>query len=561
MTPTDEPNEEGAPPDEDGLRYRRFYRRSERASTDEPSQEQIVSPVEPEPKDRRRFHRSRALAERLRPRTMRGLLVLLALVGGIGAVVTIGGVMSLKYSESAGFCARCHTMRPEIKAHELSAHRDVACGECHVKSGIRGWLEAKMNGAKQTLEIVTGSYPKPIPQPEHDLLPPVKDTCMRCHSLADITKDNGPMKLILRPRYRKDRANTREMVAVVVRPGGLGNGGITRGAHSHVEQKIEFASRDKHSRKIDWVSVTSKNGRSKEYISSSKVRVSADVRSDIAQLKQTETSRQMDCIDCHNRVGHDIPSPDQAIDNSIAASKISQGLPDIKREGVIRTSASYPSTEAAARAIAGIRKTYAAKYPLVLKNRGRAVSGAIDELERIYQLSATPEMKVTAKTYLSNLGHRATPGCFRCHDGGHYQVVNGRVTDKTIPWACTTCHTFPQVGPKVSSVSLLGEPANHKAGLWVFNHKRKVSSLNTPGPTCGACHKASYCENCHRAGAAKVTHDEMYFNHPGAIANAGRQACNYCHQSASCARCHKPGSKPTAAPPAHLSPVALRRRE
>ncbi len=510
-------------------------------STGQPGEEATVPPVGPEPKPRRRFRRIRALVDRLPPppRSRRGLFVLVLLVAGIGSVMTVGGVVALKWTETAGFCGRCHTMGPELKAYAMSAHREVPCAECHVAPGVTGWVKAKMTGTKQLFQVITGSFPKPIPPPDHASLPSVKDTCMRCHSLEEITEGGGPLKVVFRPRYREDQSNTRELIAVVVRPVGLGGNTGVRGVHWHVEQQVDFMRADARSQKIDWVGVTFEDGTSKQFIAQSEVSISSNVQPDIDRLKRTESARRMDCIECHNRVGHEVPRPGRVIDDSIAVGKISQDLPYIKRDGVALVTADYPSLEAADQAIAGIRETYATKYPLVLEMRGQAVTEAIDELQRIYRLVATPEMKVSAATYPNNLGHQTAPGCFRCHDGAHYRVVDGRLTDETIPSACATCHTFPQVGSTVSDLLLLGEPTDHKDRLWVFDHRTKVSRLDPAGTTCGACHTRTYCANCHNTGAAKVQHDEMLYNHPDAIAKSGLQACAYCHQPVVCARCHE----------------------
>jgi nitrate/TMAO reductase-like tetraheme cytochrome c subunit len=495
-----------------------------------------MAPVEPDPEvSYRRFDRTRAFGERhLRPpKTMRGLIVLIAAVGAIGTLVAIGGLKAMAWTETEGFCSRCHTMAPESKAYSLSVHRDVACAECHVKPGLGGLIEAKLNGAKQTLEILTGSFPKPIPAPDHSKLPDPKDTCMKCHSLGDIAGDGNPTKIIVHPRFRDDKANTRETVAVVVRPPELGAEKGAPGAHWHVKQNVEFTSPDEQSRKIDWVGVTYKDGRRKQFIARPQVHISSDVSPDIKRLKADETTRHMNCIDCHNRVGHEIPSPDEAIDESIASGRIGQDLPYIKREGVSRVDHKYSSYSEADRAIEGLRRMYAMRYPLVARTRRAEVNRAVRELKLIYDLVATPNMKAVAETYPNNLGHQTSRGCFRCHDGDHYQVTaRGRVLKKTIPWECTTCHTFPQAGKTVSSVSLLGEPKSHRDRLWVFDHKNQASSIDASGT-------GGFCANCHNSGAAKVDHDEMLYRHPSAIEKAGLGACRYCHQPASCARCHK----------------------
>jgi len=503
-------------------------------------------------------------------RSRHGLLLLFLLVAGFGSVVTIGGVQAIKYTETASFCGRCHTMDPELKAFAMSPHKELTCAECHVEPGAAGWIKAKTKGTKQLIQVITGQFPKPIPPPDHADLPPVRDTCLACHSLKEITENGGPVKLVLRPRYRLDETNTRETVAVMLRPGGLGEASGVLGVHWHVQQQVTYTTADIRSRRIDLVEIKAPDGTTKQFIAGQQVGVSTDVKPDIDRLKSSETTRLMDCIDCHNRIGHGIPSPDQAVDEAIAAGRISNALPFIKRDSVALLNGDYPSLQAADKAISGLRSTYASHYPLVLKTNEVKVTQAIEELKTQYRLIATPAMKVQAKTYPDNLGHQASPGCFRCHDGAHFLVVKGQITKEKIPSACATCHTFPQIGASASRFPLVdkpassslaseladfplgAQPATHKDELWVFNHKTTVSKREPAGTTCAACHTRSYCVNCHNSGAVKVTHNEMLYNHVQAIATAGgNQACAYCHQEASCALCHKnpvlqPGALPAA---------------
>jgi hypothetical protein len=132
--------------------------------------------------------------------------------------------------------------------------------------------------------------------------------------------------------------------------------------------------------------------------------------------------------------------------------------------------------------------------------------------------------------------------------------VNGRATNETIPSTCSTCHTFPQVGNDITGLLLGSAPTSHDAKLWVFNHKDAAAavaaernaqlkklpagSVDPAGTECGTCHQRSYCEDCHKTGAIKVTHDEMLFNHAASIRVSGGKACAYCHQPVFCARCH-----------------------
>jgi len=532
-----------------------------------------AAPAEAGIRPRRRFRHVRALFAPLgrvlarvpHPpwRSKRGIFVLFLLIAGFGSVVTVGGTAAVSFSETPGFCGMCHTMDPELKAYAMSPHNEVTCAECHINPGLGGFVKAKVNGTKQLIGVITGQFPTPIPPPDHADLPPVKVTCLKCHSLDRITANGGPVKLVLRPRFRPDKTNTRETVAVMLRPAGLGqaddaSGDAVKGVHWHVEQKVTYTTTDVRSRKIDLVEIKADDGTTKQYIAGREVSVSTDVKPDIARLKSSETAKLMDCIDCHNRIGHGVPSPDQSVDESMAAGKISADLPFIKRDGVALLNGDYPSMTAADTAINGLRTTYATRYPLVAKTSEAKVTAAIDELKTTYRLIATPAMKVQAKTYPDNLGHQTSLGCFRCHDGAHYRVVKGKITNEKIPSECSTCHTFPQIGTSATISSPVGKPAgttptsqladfplgsrpaDHKDKLYTFNHKNAVKSLDPAGTTCAACHSRNYCQDCHNSGAVKVTHTNMLYNHAAAITAAGStQACAYCHQPVGCAACHK----------------------
>ena len=509
----------------------------------------------------------------------RGIFVLICLVGGSGLVVGAGGLTAVHFSETAGFCGMCHTMNPQLAAYAISPHRDVKCGECHVEPGLAGLVKAKLNGTKELKALIMNNYPTPIEPPDHAKLPNTKDTCLKCHSLEKLTANGGPVKLLLRPRYKSDETNTRELVAIMLRPAGLGQPsattgaaagseeGAVRGVHWHIDQKVTYTSSDERARKIDLVEITGKDGSKEQYIAGTEVSVSEDVKPDIERLKLSG-DRLMDCVDCHNRVGHDFPSPERAVDEAIAAGRISTALPFIKRDGVALLNADFPTVEAADKAINGLRTNYASKYPLVLKKHGAQVTAAIGELKTVYRLIATPAMKVIAKTYPDNVGHQGSLGCFRCHDDAHFLVVKGKITNKKIPSNCATCHTFPQISGAVSEVALgakpaasalpkgssastplgtdlvnfpLGaRPADHKDKLYVFSHKGSVAKTDPAGTTCAGCHKPTYCQNCHDSGAIKVTHTEMLYKHTAAIDKAGgTQGCAYCHLPVYCEKCHK----------------------
>jgi hypothetical protein len=382
--------------------------------------------------------------------------------------------------------------------------------------------------------VITGLYPQPIPPPDHDALPPVQDTCLHCHSLDRLATAN----LVTRTSFTEDEANTRQFVGLMVRPRSGDVFDVERSVHWHVLETVNFWSPEENAEKIDLVAVHPREGEVREFIAQDKVKVAEDVQPEIDEIKATETQRTMDCISCHNRVGHPIPNPRRGLDADLAAGRIDATLPYVKREGQRILWADYPTEEAAFAKADELRDFYQLHYPEVAATKSQAIDDAVEQIKILYRLTATPEMKVTAASYPDFLGHLDYPGCFRCHDGGHYLVVDGKLTDEAIPATCDTCHTYPQIGPAVASLPLGEPPSTHDDPLYVFNHKNVATDLDPGTQSCGECHARDYCINCHDTGAVTVDHDQMMTNHAETIRQSGNQSCAYCHQPAYCARCH-----------------------
>jgi nitrate/TMAO reductase-like tetraheme cytochrome c subunit len=463
-------------------------------------------------------------------------------VGGMGAASVFTGAALISWTETADFCGRCHAMGPELTAYENGPHNQVACAECHVEPGIQGWVKAKINGTRQLVEVILGVYPTPIPPPDHEMLPSTQDTCLRCHDIARL----APANLVTKTQFAEDEPNTRQFVGLLIRPGGGDPTDVGRSAHWHVLRTVDYIAADETAQKIDYVAVPQPDGTTDEYIAQDKITDTSNVAPDLAAVKEGATLRTMSCLDCHNRVGHPLTSPRQGLDAQMTINLVDPSLPYVKREGMQLLDQTYPSVEAADAAIDQLSDFYKLEYPRVYADDGAAIDRAMQAIKNLYPLTATPEMKATFETYPNNLGHIDFPGCFRCHDGGHFLVKNGVVTNTTIPSTCDTCHTWPQIGD-VASLPLGTPPATHSDELWVFDHKNIAPSANPGGTVCGQCHAADYCTNCHKSGAISVNHDEMLTNHAQAIrdSSTGAQACAYCHQPVYCARCHAEPVLPT----------------
>jgi nitrate/TMAO reductase-like tetraheme cytochrome c subunit len=515
------------------------------SSSDEPAPEGAdltADPAdEPAPEPRLGFRqRWKRRLLRLVPTTTRGIL---GMVGGVlllGVLGTLGSVHLVSYSESAAFCTTCHTMTPQKKAYEAGVHQDVGCGECHVDPGMVGFVKAKLAGTRELYALVTSTYPTPIPPIPHAELPPTKNTCEKCHPLSQIADPGQPSKLHVRASFEKDEPNTRHDLAVLIRPANA-DGGDPVSVHWHVLQDVTYTSSDEHQQTIDSVQFkNSTTGELEQFIAEGQVRESNNAGADLARLTATRTTRTMDCLDCHNRVGHDAPTADRAVDAAMADGSISPELPFVKRNAVALLTSKYATDEEGRAAISKLSDFYTAKYPLVAKTQAGEIAAATTELTTIFDDTVTSHMDTRSGTYPNNLGHQSSPGCFRCHDGAHYKVVKGQVTRETIPSTCETCHTAPQGSTTVANVPLGTRPSDHMDPLWVFDHRVVAGSTTANPATCGVCHQTSYCENCHKSGAIKVSHDQMLYNHAKSVTAAGSTtACAVCHQQAYCSQCHK----------------------
>ena len=345
------------------------------------------------------------------------------------ANVIIGSQLSyraVEHMDTAQFCGQtCHVMKPEYTAHLLPPHQQVACATCHIAPGTTGWLEGKMAGTRQLMEVMFNSYPRPIQSAlESNRLVSSTETCEQCHARQ---KFIGPV-LRVTAKYQPDEKNSRTDTVLTMLVGGGTSGGI-HGAHLGPGVHIRYAAQDKKRQMIPWVEYrNTQTGVQRTY-------VSGDAKSDPSSSSSTPIF-EMQCADCHNRAAHRFEDPDRAVDRALADGQIAASLPFVKKTGAALIQADYPSdAEAAQKIPAGLTAFYAQTYPDVAAKRGAEIQAAGAALLAIYQRNVFPDLKVTWGTYLNNLGHVDSPGCFRCHDGGHATAAGQAITQD-----CDTCH-------------------------------------------------------------------------------------------------------------------------
>lgn len=460
-------------------------------------------------------------------------------------MLTVGAVEAVHYSETTEFCTLCHTMAPQERTHAMGPHSSVECGTCHFKPGLMGFVEAKWSGTKELYHLVQDTYPRPI-HAHRDKLPGVETMCTTCHSTTSLTDGPGAVRLVLRTSYASDRNNTKRALTLAmrtdtdVRSTASGEAAGPGGVHWHVGRDVRYVVGDDPMAEIDLITYTRRDGRVRTFVGAPQLGVTHDPDQDVARLGRGATWQAMDCIDCHNRVGHEAPDPMTVVDAAITSGAINQGLPYIRRDAVALLSDQYQTAEQADRAFEEYAEEHRARYPLRTTKLEESLGRAIETMRASNAAIVDPALSVFATTYANNIGHQGSPGCFRCHDGAHYEVVDGQVTDTAISGACTTCHTFPKSGDEAAAaVPVGGKPKSHAQTLWVFSHKRSVGRTNPSGTICATCHASGHCNSCHGGGATNISHDDMLYRHAATIRTSGATQCAACHEPYMCATCHQ----------------------
>ena len=357
-------------------------------------------------------------------------LLFLLISGAIGIILlVIGGYQLLEFTDSTQFCGElCHkVMYPEYTAHAASPHSNVACAQCHVGYGGGYLVRSKISGIPQLFAVTFNTYPKPIPAPVQNLRP-ARATCEECHRPSRFAGD----LVETHTTYASDEANTETVDTRIMRVGG-GEQEVASGIHWHINAKVYYLADDAERQDIIWVGVDRGNGVMEEYVDPSKI-------SEITQARIDKDARLMDCIDCHNRTAHDFPTPDTLIDEAMTQGKIDTALPYIKKEGLAALDPINPSLKVADAKVEAIKDYYKTNYPQVYATQSEAIDNAIAALENVAKLTTFPYMHVTPTTYINNIGHIDSPGCFRCH--GKLVAYGGPNAGQVISKDCDLCHYF-----------------------------------------------------------------------------------------------------------------------
>ena len=359
-------------------------------------------------------------------------LIFLMFAGAVSVLfLVIGSYQIIEFMDSTAFCGRlCHqVMYPEYTTHQASPHAQVTCAECHVGRGSDYLVRSKLSGIPLIFITMLGTYDRPIPTPVKNLRP-ARDICEQCHQPGKFSGD----LVRVHTTYLSDEKNTPQVDSRILRVGG-GELGVAHDIHWLIGANVYYLPMDEKRQQIGWVGIENNKGELvAEYIDPD--RAAELIHTDPQRIEKEK--RLMDCIDCHTRVTHIFQSPNQLIDIALFQGTVDGSLPFIKREGLKALDPPNPSLEQAIAKVEAIRGFYSASYPNVYVTQGRAIEAAIRQLKEIARLTTFPDMKVDWNTYIDNIGHQKSLGCFRCH--GKLEAITGPDKGKVLSASCELCH-------------------------------------------------------------------------------------------------------------------------
>ncbi|MEZ4670576.1 MAG: NapC/NirT family cytochrome c [Anaerolineae bacterium] len=417
------------------------------------------------------------------------------LLAGGGVIVVLLAIPPIwEFTNSPKFCGEvCHTMPPQFSTYLVSPHARVACVDCHIgRDLIIVQATRKVGHLRLVAATVLDNYELPIMVSD---MRPARETCEQCHFPEKFSDDS--LRVI--NTYANDRDNTPYDIYMLMHTGGGSERqGLAKGIHWHTESKVSFIATDRLEQDIPWVRVEEPDGTITEYNA-----INSPI--DTQNLEQY-TTRDMDCITCHNRIAHEIENPETLVDNALRSGDLSDTIPFIRTRAVdLLTSTSGETESQANHLYASLDQYYRDNYGDFYASGKQDVENTITLLTSLHDESNFPDQKLTSSTHPNNVGHLNSPGCFRCHDGQHFSSDG-----KVIRLECNLCHSIPLVVKSGTIEPLLRvatgiEPSSHLDPSWISRHH------NTFDATCSNCHttnnpggtdNSSFCSNsaCHGAG-------------------------------------------------------------
>jgi len=439
-------------------------------------------------------------------------------LGAVGAGFVLVGATTItawEYTNSNAFCANaCHSVHPEEPlAHRYSRHANVRCVECHLgRIPVAEAFIVKSGHLRHVWHYLTG-YERPVTSYS---MPVSAKSCESCHTHQP-HRDNV---LKIYHYFAEDEKNTETRLGLVIRLAGRQSAEQSgEGIRWHTSSAIRFITTDTLKQSIPWVEVTRPDGTKTVY----QDRTQSLSESEIAAAEPST----MQCKDCHNRVGHPFPDPEEVVDRALADGRLNSEFPFVKKRAIGLLKQEFDSKEQAQRLVEDSWEKYARDYPQLAEKYPQAWAESKAFLQErqaammtLMTYSRFDEPGLSWRSFPENAGHKHSPGCFRCHDGKHLDPDL-----KPIAVNCTTCHSVPLpfINGKIPTYLLntinMNKPESHTRPDFMIAHWTKY---------------VEGCSNCHVQFSYGTRNEEF-------CANSG---CHNIRWQSMSLR-YKPGAGPT----------------
>ena len=359
-------------------------------------------------------------------RVRRTALLMVALTAVNIVIVLLAGYGGLHWMESPSFCGQtCHTpMRPQFTAWRAGPHARVACVDCHIGEGAKGFVHAKMGGVRQLVELATNSYSRPIPPGA--AMPPGAQalTCGGCHQPG---RPVGDRIRVIR-EYADDEANAETVTTLQMHVGGVSSSSSPGPAiHRHADPGV----------RIEYVATDAATSDDSVRQGDRRERPGAGIPR--ARYDGPDDSRRQPSHDGLHR----LPQHGRASVRADArtGARSGHGRPTGGPGDSVRSTRRRPSRESVVPEPGSGRARHRRRSARLLPSRAadpstrQALAQTVSAVQGAYRRNVFPDMKVTFGSYPDNKGHVTSDGCFRCHDESHTSSDG-----KTISADCELCH-------------------------------------------------------------------------------------------------------------------------
>lgn len=431
---------------------------------------------------------------------MRKRAIVLGIAVAIIALIILApvSIVSWEYSNSDAFCSNaCHQVHPEeSKSHQLlSRHAEVACVECHIgRMGFFDSLWDKAGHVTHAWALLVG-YDRPTTSKS---MKNAEKSCVNCHT-ANSHRENTLHTI---EKFNEDKKNSSFDTLLIMRLHGRRFGREeSLGLDWHTSGAVRYWSSDPQQTEIHRVVADLPDGTQRSYTD---VRAAAD-----GSGSEGAVERTLDCLGCHNRVGHPFPDPDRLVDGMFVSGTLPRELPYLKQqlmdlhEQSTRTEGEKLTPEQVRAEVRRIVSEYKADADVSGQLPAERFA-RMEERVEAWLLGANNlrSQELDWHNFPSHTGHEQGPGCMRCHNG-RLQTDDKQI----IPVNCTTCHSIPLVvrGRSVPPYYLeqfdLRKPKDHRDPGYLAIH------MDEDTESCDRCHgeieygedDASHCSNsaCH----------------------------------------------------------------